>query len=414
MNERDRQSRIERMKREKQRQLARRKQQMQLLRRCLIVGATVCVVLGVISIIWAVARPNVDSEKAVDTTLEVHGASETQEVTKEKGGKEAAEDDGSSLMMADTDAIEAALQKDTKLLYPVPGWQVNDTGWWYANEDNTYYASGWKTLNDKKYYFDEKGYMKTGWVAIGNKGHYFSESGVYEPDKKTKMVALTFDDGPGKYTAELLDILEANGAKATFFMLGSEIDEEGGGNIQRMQALGCELGNHSYGHPNLKTLNKDQIKEEFQKTDELIAKYVGTGSTVARAPFGEQNGDITSLIDKPFIFWNSDTEDWKNRNAQMNVDAVFSNVVDGDIFLMHDIWPETVESCKTIIPELISQGYELVTVSELASAKGVQMQNGVTYYDFEQKTLEKMANGDFGESNDDVIYDDYQEQDSEQ
>jgi hypothetical protein len=80
----------------------------------------------------------------------------------------------------------------------------------------------------------------------------------------------------------------------------------------------------------------------------------------------------------------------------MNVDAVFKNVVDGDIFLMHDIWPETVEACKTIIPELISRGYELVTVSELASAKGVQMQEGVTYYDFEKETLEKMANGDFG------------------
>jgi len=411
---------MERMKREKQRQLERRKKQQILMRKCLTVGAAVAVVLVIISLIWAGVRPLVKkagADKSVDkTTVEVQAEAnnEDQEVTEAAANTQQNENDNTeSTELADAAAVKEPITEGTAVDYAVPGWQVNSTGWWYADTDNTYYKNGWMTLDGQKYYFNQQGYMQTGWAAIGGKGCYFTENGVYEADKESKMIAMTFDDGPGSYTQDLLDTLEENGAKATFFMLGDRINEAGGKNIERMQALGCELGNHSYSHPKLTNLDTEEIKDQFDKTDNLIAQYAsGEVATVARTPYGAQDIDVTMTINKPCIYWNLDTEDWNTRDVQSNIEAVLNNVSDGSIVLMHDIHQETVESCKTIIPKLIEQGYQLVTVSELAQAKGVQMQNGITYYDFTEDTLNKMHQGDSSGGSDDSsdeVYEDYSE-----
>jgi len=411
---------MERMKREKQRQLKRRKKQQILMRKCLTVGAAVAVVLVIISLIWAGVRPLVKkagADKSVDTTtveVQAEANNEAPEVTEAAANTQQNENDNTeSTELADAAAVKEPIAEGTAVDYAVPGWQVNSTGWWYADTDNTYYKNGWMTLDGQKYYFNQQGYMQTGWAAIGGKECYFTENGVYEADKESKMVAMTFDDGPGSYTQDLLDTLEESGAKATFFMLGERIDEAGGQNIERMQTLGCELGNHSYSHPNLTNLDTEEIKDQFDKTDNLIAQYAsGEAATVARTPYGAQDVDVTMTINKPCIYWNLDTEDWNTRDVQSNIEAVLNNVSDGSIVLMHDIHQETVESCKTIIPKLIEQGYQLVTVSELAQAKGVQMQNGVTYYDFTENTLNKMQQGDSSEGSDDgsdEVYDDYAE-----
>ncbi len=84
----------------------------------------------------------------------------------------------------------------------------------------------------------------------------------------------------------------------------------------------------------------------------------------------------------PLILWNIDTLDWKTRNAQSTIDNVMQNAKDGDIILMHDIHTESVDAAIVLIPKLIEEGYQLVTVSELAAAKGVKMQNGEKYTDF--------------------------------
>lgn len=426
MDDRQRRLRIERMKREKQRQLERRKKQRVLIRKCLTVGVAVAVVLVIISLVWAGVKPLVKkagADKSVNkTTVEVQAEAnnETPEVTGAEADTQqkdqAAQSDNTegqnteSTGLADAAAVKEPIAESTAVDYAVPGWQVNSTGWWYADADNTYYKNGWMTLDGQKYYFNQQGYMQTGWAAIGGKGCYFAENGVYEPDKESKMIAMTFDDGPGSYTEDLLDTLEENGAKATFFMLGKRIEEVGGKNIERMQALGCELGNHSYNHPKLTDLDTEGIKDEFNKTDNLIAQYAsGAVATVARTPYGAQDSDVTMAINKPCIYWNLDTEDWDTRDVQSNIEAVLNNVSDGSIVLMHDIHQETVESCKTIIPKLIEQGYQLVTVSELARAKGVQMQNGVTYYDFTEDTLNEMNQGNSSEDSEDGSDEEYSE-----
>ena len=227
-----------------------------------------------------------------------------------------------------------------------PGWQYSSSGWWYATDATTYYVNGWADIDGNQYHFDSNGYMATGWKPIGGKGCYFDDQGVYQPDRNgSMMVALTFDDGPDVYTSTLLDTLEQYGAQATFFMLGSNVEKYGADVIPRMAAIGCELGNHSYAHPNMKELSLDDGLAQFQMTDDLIAQYNnGQGATVIRFPYGNSTDELLASIGRPSIMWDVDTLDWQTKNVQANISAVLDSVSPGDIILMHDIHETTVES----------------------------------------------------------------------
>ncbi|MBP3878414.1 MAG: polysaccharide deacetylase family protein, partial [Lachnospiraceae bacterium] len=101
------------------------------------------------------------------------------------------------------------------------GWNDGEGGRWYKTASGQQYMNGWKMLDGSRYFFKADGYAAVGWeMADDGNMYYFNEDGSYNPDKKKPMLALTFDDGPGQYTMELLECLEANGAHATFFMLG--------------------------------------------------------------------------------------------------------------------------------------------------------------------------------------------------
>ena len=115
-------------------------------------------------------------------------------------------------------------QSDTdKVSVVTAGWHEDANGKWYQNADGTYYANGFQDIDGTTYSFDENGYMQTGWITRGVNDYYFNEDGSYDPSQKRPMLALTFDDGPGEYTDELLDCLEENNAHATFFMLGQNV-----------------------------------------------------------------------------------------------------------------------------------------------------------------------------------------------
>ena len=103
-------------------------------------------------------------------------------------------------------------------------------------------------IDGQTYSFDDNGYIQTGWVSQGFDDLYFNEDGSYNPEKHKPRIALTFDDGPGEYTDQLLDCLEENNAHATFFMLGQNVAGREA-TVQRMVDIGCELGNHSWDHP---------------------------------------------------------------------------------------------------------------------------------------------------------------------
>lgn len=207
-----------------------------------------------------------------------------------------------------------------------------------------------------------------------------SEVDISWIDPNKKMIALTFDDGPaGKSSDMIMDVLERYGVHATFFYVGNRIPTYRS-KVLRALELGCEIANHSYTHPNLRKRTAAQVREEVEKTNALLAELSGQKQFVFRCPGGNANTTVKNQILAPIFYWSIDTEDWKSRNCDAIVAKVLGKVKDGDIVLMHELYQSTAEAVEIIVPALLADGYQLVTVSELMKAKGISMQTGVVYY----------------------------------
>ena len=194
-----------------------------------------------------------------------------------------------------------------------------------------------------------------------------------------KLVALTFDDGPGPYTQRLLDGLKERGVKATFFMVGQNIARYPE-TVKRMYAEGHQLANHSYDHPNLVNLSDSSVHSQIDRTISLLDNAAGKGSNyMVRAPYGSTNARVRSLISSPLIYWSVDPQDWKDRNASTVKNRVVNNAHDGAIILLHDIHSTSVDGALAAIDILKSDGYEFVTVSELFRRRGITPSSGVSY-----------------------------------
>lgn len=200
------------------------------------------------------------------------------------------------------------------------------------------------------------------------------------PDPSKPMVALTFDDGPyGPVTNRILTKLEENGGRATFFVVGNRVKTYAS-SVQRAVNDGCQIGNHTYDHKNpLTKLTTVQIQKQIHDTDVAVAYYAGSSPVIVRPVGGAVNDTVKAAVGKPMINWSIDTLDWKSKNAASVQSKVLDHVQDGDIILMHDLYKSTADACDVIIPELTKRGYQLVTVSELAAAKGVSMESGKVY-----------------------------------
>ena len=361
----------ERMRR-KQRQIRRRK----IIK---LVTYVVAMVLAVIFVIRGVIFPIVSRVGGKST-------GKSQSVQADAGDGAASNADSNS-----TDALRQPLkgQSDvTKVSSLTPGWHEDSSGRWYQNADGTYFAGGMQEIDGSTYYFDDNGYIKTGWVEVGFDDYYFNDDGTYDPSQHKTRIAFTFDDGPGEYTDELLDCLEENNAHATFFMLGQNVGSWES-TVQRMADIGCEIGSHSWDHPNLYDLSMDSVAKEFSDTDAALEKACGQKASVARAPYGNWSDDIISTVGKPFFTWSLDSLDWSYLDVNKDYDAVMNgDLTDGSIILMHDIHEPSVQAAIKMIPELVQKGYKLMTVSELAAAKGVTLQCA-NYSDFWDSSLQK-------------------------
>lgn len=199
-----------------------------------------------------------------------------------------------------------------------------------------------------------------------------------DPDKP--MVALTFDDGPSIYTPEILKTLKKYHARATFFIVGERVSSYAS-TIKQASKQGCEIGSHSYSHANLGLAGTAAIKKELNKTEKKVKDVLGFHTPVMRPPYGSIGDDLRKLVGKPMILWSIDTLDWKTRNAKSTEKKIMSTVKDGDIILMHDLYSQSRDAAKKVIPKLIKKGYQLVTVSEMAQYKGFVMKAGKAYTD---------------------------------
>ncbi|MFD1850670.1 polysaccharide deacetylase family protein [Oceanobacillus bengalensis] len=196
-------------------------------------------------------------------------------------------------------------------------------------------------------------------------------------DPDGKYVALTFDDGPHpEVTPRILDTLKKYNAKATFFMLGSQV-EYYPSLAAKVAEEGHEIANHTMNHQDLTILGLNQIKEEVRQSSNIIEKATGKAPTLLRPPYGASNSDVEKAaadLEAPIAMWSVDSFDWKSRSAEAVNEEVMSNVAPGSIVLLHDIHPSTADALPQLLTSLDKQGYQMVTVSqllELWNEKGV-------------------------------------------
>ena len=187
------------------------------------------------------------------------------------------------------------------------------------------------------------------------------------PTTGNKVIALTFDDGPGPHTAHLLDILDQYGAKATFFLIGSKVSGQAS-IVRSIQARGHQLGNHSWSHPELPKLPVDQIASEIDRTNDAIKQATGVTPAILRPPYGAVNGVVLEqlrLRGMSSILWSVDTRDWADRNSDIVCSRAVAGARPGAIILMHDIHQTSVGAVPCILSALKQQGYSFVTVQGL-------------------------------------------------
>lgn len=201
-------------------------------------------------------------------------------------------------------------------------------------------------------------------------------------DPSKPMVAFTFDDGPSYNGASdrILDVIEKYGVKATFFMVGTNA-KANSSNVKRKVELGCQIGNHTYDH---KQYGKNVSSSSIQKGAEVISNAAGGARVTCFRSTGGKTTD--AMRDEcrregvPLYHWSLDTEDWKYRDAEKVYNTVMSQIKDGDIILMHEIYDSSAEAFEKLVPALISQGYQLVTCDELIIAKtGTPPEPGTQY-----------------------------------
>lgn len=179
-------------------------------------------------------------------------------------------------------------------------------------------------------------------------------------------VALTFDDGPSsEYTPLLLDGLRERNVKASFFVIGSNIEKEGGEEIiRRIYEEGHLIGNHTWHHVDLSDLSTEDAWKELEMTDSLIKAVTGEETALVRPPFGEFPRSMEEP-DKLYVKWTVDSRDWVTKDTQEIVRKVVTDTEENDIILMHDCYETSVEAALQIIDILSERGYEFVTVDRL-------------------------------------------------
>lgn len=179
-----------------------------------------------------------------------------------------------------------------------------------------------------------------------------------------KCVALTFDDGPKGETSTLLDILDANNAKATFFVLGLQA-ERYPDILHRIKNSGHSVGNHTYDHQDLMKLSVADAAGQITRTGDVIQSIIGIRPGIARAPYGSVDQQLAAHLGMPFIGWSVDTQDWMVKDAAQICNIAVNGAHPGAIILAHDIYPSSVEGFRCAIPQLVQRGFVLVTVPQL-------------------------------------------------
>ncbi len=201
----------------------------------------------------------------------------------------------------------------------------------------------------------------------------FAEDNIYRSIPQAKgMIALTFDDGPHpRYTRQILEILKKEGIKATFFIVGENINYYDEGIVAEIINEGHELGNHTFNHEHTKAMSESEFYDDVRACHELVKKKYGYEMKIFRPPEGYIDDKVKNIANElgySIIIWSIDTKDWEHVGSDIIVGNVEKNASDGDIILMHDYVSKpntTIGALERLIKKLKGEGYSFVTVSEL-------------------------------------------------
>ena len=193
------------------------------------------------------------------------------------------------------------------------------------------------------------------------------------------FVALTFDDGPrASTTPVLLDGLAQRGVHATFFVIGENVE----GNellLQRIEGEGHQIGLHTYHHKVLADLNASDFYAEVDSLRQTLTALLGREDFMLRPPYGMMNAATQARAAAPIILWSVDPEDWSDHDTARQVAVIADKAQDGDIILLHDIYPASVETALQVVDTLMARGYRFVTVEELFAIRDKTPENGKVY-----------------------------------
>ena len=198
-------------------------------------------------------------------------------------------------------------------------------------------------------------------------------------DPEKPMVALTFDDGPyDRVTNRIVKVLAKHDSRATFFVVGNRV-ERYADTMKNAYNKGNQIATHTFDHGDLSKMKKKQIRRELKRAFRVMKKINGENPTMLRPPYGNVNDKMRQTIRIPMISWNVDTEDWASRNKDKILSRCKS-IKDGDIVLMHDLYPSTAAAVEKLVPKLRKKGFQLVTVEELFYYKGIDAKGGKVYF----------------------------------
>ncbi len=185
--------------------------------------------------------------------------------------------------------------------------------------------------------------------------------------EEKKKVAITFDDGPKAEegtTGKLLDELKKRDVKATFFVLGVEVERHPE-LIVRMHEEGHLIGNHSYNHINVYETGHEEAIEDFERLNQQIESIIGEDLEFMRTPYGVEEELLERDLQMINVRWTVDSLDWNTNNVEKIVEKVVTDTSENDIILLHDCYQTSVEAAVRILDILLEKGYEFVTVEEL-------------------------------------------------
>lgn len=210
---------------------------------------------------------------------------------------------------------------------------------------------------------------KTG-IKDGKKKGQREKTGKEEKEEEgeelqEKKIAITFDDGPHPvYTEKLLDGLKEREVKATFFVLGQNV-EKYPEIIERMKEEGHIIGNHTYSHIQLRSTNRQQFRDELVLTNESISGITGQEVQYVRPPYGTWDKKLEEELNMFPVLWNVDPNDWCTGNADKVTKNIVNKAKENSIILLHDCYQSSVDAALASIDILTQEGYEFVTVEEL-------------------------------------------------